>query len=208
MMARSARDEARRVSFDARAEEYRHARPAYPAAIYDLLADHCGLGPGARVLEIGPGTGQATRELLARGAEVVAVEPGVRLAAVLAADLAGDRLTIVNDRVETAPLTERAFDLVASATAFHWVQAPVALPRLARCLREGGWLAVWWTEFGDETRPTAFRTTLDELYVRYLPAQRRPRVRRPLNIDSWCDELSQGGHFTRPEVTRIGGTTT
>jgi hypothetical protein len=70
----------RRVSFDGRTDEYRLARPAYPVRVYQVLTDRCGLGPGARLLEIGPGTGQATRELLARGADVLAVEPGARLA--------------------------------------------------------------------------------------------------------------------------------
>src|SRR5262245_2144681 len=104
----NAREESRRLSFEERADDYRQARPPYPAEVYELLADRCGLGPGARVVEIGPGTGQATRELLARGAVLTAVEPGVRLAAHLGADLAADvaegRLTIVNDRAETAPL--------------------------------------------------------------------------------------------------------
>lgn len=71
-------DESRRMSFNARADEYRLARPPYPERLYEILAKRCGLGAGTRVLEIGPGTGQATRELLARGASVVAVEPGVR----------------------------------------------------------------------------------------------------------------------------------
>jgi SAM-dependent methyltransferase len=198
------------MSFDVRADDYRLARPPYPAELYQLLADRCGLAPGVRVLEIGAGTGQATRELLARGARVTAVEPGARLAAHLAADLATDlpelesnQLTIVNEMVETAPLADQGFDIVASATAFHWVRVAVALPRLARALVPGGWLAVWWTVFGDPTRPTPFRDAVEVLYNRNLPDKRYPSERGPLNIESWCDELSQGGHFTRPEVVQL-----
>ncbi len=193
------------MSFDQRAEEYQNARPPYPTRVYEILTDHCGLRPGSRVLEIGPGTGQATRDLLALGAEVVAVEPGARLAAVLAENLGTDRLSIINAPIETAAVPADSFELVASATAFHWVRTEVALPKLARCLRAGGWLAVWWTSFGDYDRPTPFRVALDALYARYLPKERRPPVRGPLNIDSWCAELSRGGHFTRPSVTRIDG---
>jgi SAM-dependent methyltransferase len=155
------------------------------------------------VLEIGPGTGQATVELLARGADVLAVEPGARLAAHLAHELGGQRLRVVVDVIENVRLVDSSIDLVVSATAFHWVHADVALPRLARALRPEGWLAVWWTEFGDVGRPTAFRHALDQLYLHYLPDERRPKARGPLNVESWQDELSQGGWFTRPVVEQI-----
>ena len=191
------------MSFEARADEYRLARPPYPERLYEILTQRCGLGAGTRVLEIGPGTGQATRELLARGASVVAVEPGVRLAAHLAADLNCDALQIVNDAIETAPLPDGYFDLVTSATAFHWVRPAVTLPRLARALRADGWLAVWWTDFGDRTRPTPFRSSLDRLYERNFPHEPRDPSRGPLNIESWRAELSQGGWFTWPEVEQI-----
>jgi SAM-dependent methyltransferase len=199
----SEREEARRVSFDARADEYRRARPPYPVALYDILVDRCGLGAGTKVLEIGPGTGQATAELLARGAVVTAVEPGQQLASLLVADHGCDRLAVHRGRIESMSLPEGEFDVVASATAFHWVDAPATLPRLARSLRPDGWLALWWTEFGDQTRPTPFRDGIAELYARAFRHD-LPRLRGgPLNVDSWCDEISQGGHFTRPEVTPL-----
>lgn len=191
------------MSFEARADEYRTARPPYPDRLYEILVQRCGLGPGTRVLEIGAGTGQATRDLLARGASVVAVEPGVRLAAHLAADLAGDTLEIINEAIEAAPLPDAGFDIAASATAFHWVRPDIGLPRLARALRPNGWLAVWWTAFGDPTRPTPFRSGIQRLYERNFPHEPREQPRGPLNIESWRDELSQGGWFTRPEVEQI-----
>jgi len=195
----------RRLSFDARADEYRLARPPYPDRVYQVLTERCGLGPGTRLLEVGPGTGQATRELLARGADVIAVEPGARLADHLVADLPGASLRVIREGIETAALFDSTFDLVVSATAFHWVRPDVTLPKLARALRPGGWLAVWWTDFGDRERPTEFRAGLDELYGRYLPNERRYAVpaRGPLNVESWCAELSQGGHFGWPEVEMI-----
>ena len=56
------------------------ARSGYPTAVFDTLSRRCGLGPGARVLEIGPGTGQATVPMLDRGAAVTAIEAGASLA--------------------------------------------------------------------------------------------------------------------------------
>src|SRR6185503_14256710 len=63
---------------------YDRARPEYPARVYEILTSRCGLKPGTATLEIGPGTGLATRRLLALGADpLIAVEPDERLAAFL-----------------------------------------------------------------------------------------------------------------------------
>src|SRR6187549_3838365 len=77
-----------RVTFDEDAERYDRARPGYPTAVFDDLLALAGLGPGARVLEIGCGTGQATVPLAERGCEVVAVELGAQMAAVARSNLA------------------------------------------------------------------------------------------------------------------------
>ena len=67
--------------FNEVAEEYDRHRPTYPDALIDRACEVGGLGPGATVLEIGCGTGQLTRSLLARGLRVTAIEPGGRLMA-------------------------------------------------------------------------------------------------------------------------------
>jgi hypothetical protein len=66
--------ERRRGTFDQAADLYDRARPGYPRALFDDLAELTGVGAGSRVLEIGPGTGQATLPLAERGCRVVAVE--------------------------------------------------------------------------------------------------------------------------------------
>ena len=185
----------RRRFFDRDPDAYRHARPPYPPRVFEILAAECGLGPGSRVLEIGAGTGQATGQLLARGAEVVAVEPGAGLARVLAERFAGQPLTAVVADFEHAEVPAGPYDLAVSATAFHWVDPAVALPKLASLLKPGATLAVWWTVFGDPERPTDFRRALDDLYARHLPHERRDGTPGPLRVGSWSDELRGGGWF-------------
>jgi len=92
------------MSFNRAASTYHRGRPPYPDAVFDLLAERCGLGPEARLLEIGAGNGLATGPLLAAGAHVVAVEPGKELAAILAAEHSGDRLEIAIADFESADL--------------------------------------------------------------------------------------------------------
>ena len=80
-------DQPLRAIFDGDSSLYDRARPDYPAELFADLTELTGLGPGSTVIEIGPGTGQATRSLVAIGAEVTAVELGSNLSDVLRAKL-------------------------------------------------------------------------------------------------------------------------
>lgn len=136
------------------------ARPGYPARVFDVLAQQCGLGSGSRVLEIGPGTGQATVPMLDLGAVVTAVEPGADLARLLSERCVGRALEVIVGPFETVDLPDAAFDVVAAATSFHWVDPAVGLDRCARCLRDDGWLTLWWTIWGDPDRSDPFHDAL------------------------------------------------
>lgn len=184
------------MSFNAAADTYRRGRPPYPDAVFDLLVSRCGLRPGTRVLEIGAGTGLATGRLLAAGAHVVAVEPGVDLAAILAATYAGDRLDVRISDFETADLPD-GFDLAVAATSLHWLDPVTAVERIARLVRPGGWLAAWWNGFGDTDRPTSFRDRLDEVYRDLLPTEPGYRSSRwhALDTDRWRQRFTAGGWF-------------
>ena len=57
---------------------------------------------------------------------------------------------------EKAVLSERSFDLGLSATAFHWLDEDLALAKVAKLLRPGGWWAMVWNVFGDQSRPDPF----------------------------------------------------
>jgi SAM-dependent methyltransferase len=135
--------------FDAVAEQYERARPSYPAGLFEDLERLAGLrGEAAvRVVEVGPGTGQATRGLLRRGWSVVAVEPGAGLAAVAMRVLAG----LGDLRIHVAPFEswrppDERFDLVFAATAWHWLDPAVAYRKAAASLYPGRCLALVSTE--------------------------------------------------------------
>ena len=120
-----------RLGFDAVPEIYDRIRPTYPSALYDDL--FALLPPEPRIVEVGPGTGQATADLLKRGALVTAVEIGYELASFLVRKLGTDnRLKIIRSSFEDAPLSVSAYDAVVSATAYHWVQPPARLEKPRR----------------------------------------------------------------------------
>ena len=149
--------------FDAVAGTYDAGRPAYPQRVFDILGTRCGLEATTRVLEIGAGSGQATRRLLEAGAAVVAVEPSEALAAEMRRQLASSRLEVVVSPFEDANLPKSSFDLAVSATAFHWVDVHRGLDIVHRTLRHGGWIALWWNVFGDPELPDPFHDATQSL---------------------------------------------
>jgi SAM-dependent methyltransferase len=159
----------RRSLFSTRAQAYEDGRPGYPQRLYELLTERCGLGPGCHVLEIGPGTGQATGALLDSGATVVGVELGSEMAALLRSKYVGRDLEVIVGPFEEVHLADTTFDLVAAATSFHWVPVDVGLQRCAASLRVGGFIALWWNFFGDPQRPDPFHEALQPLLRRYAP---------------------------------------
>jgi SAM-dependent methyltransferase len=161
-MPRIDRAEGRRL-FGADPAAYDLGRPGHSPLVYEVLVERCGLGPGTSVIEIGPGTGQATRRLLELGADpVVVVEPNPSLAQYLE-QLYGDRLELVRASLEEADLGPNRFDLAAAASSFHWVDERVGVARLITVLRPGGWCAIWWTLFGDDGPPDPFITATSPL---------------------------------------------
>lgn len=143
---------------------YDAARPAYPHWVFDFLCERCGLAPNTVTFEIGAGTGTATRRLLELGANpLLALEPDARLAAFLRKTIPDKALTVVVAPFEETVLQEASFDLGFSATAFHWLAEDLALKKVARLLRPGGWWAMVWNEFGDSHRPDPFHEATKSL---------------------------------------------
>jgi SAM-dependent methyltransferase len=126
------------------ADRYDRARPGYPETLLDLLAVRTGLGEGTAVLDLAAGTGKLTRQLVARGADVVAVEPSPGMRDRLTAALPGVR--VEDGTAEDLPLADGAVDLVTVGQAFHWFDTRPALAEIHRVLRPGGWLALLWNE--------------------------------------------------------------
>ena len=152
-----------RSVFGRDAAAYDRARPGHPDEVYEILGERCGLGSGTRTLEIGPGTGQVTRRLLELGVSpLVVVEPDPELAAYLAS-ATGGAPEICGAPLEEVDLPQDAFDLAVPASSFHWIDAERGLAAVIRALRPDGWWAMWWTHYGDPTRPDPFRDAIDPL---------------------------------------------
>ena len=144
-MARLPGSTARRYGkvFDEVAAEYDRRRPTYPDELVDQACRVAGIGSGDQVLEVGCGSGQLTRALLARGLRVTALEPGKSLIALARQNLAGGgEVEFVNAQFEDALLPREQFQAVFSASAFHWVDPKVSWQKAADVLVRGGTLAL------------------------------------------------------------------
>lgn len=143
-------------SFDGDAEGYHAVRPGYPAEMYEELRTICGLDTRSRLLEIGAGSGIATIELAKFGAQVVAIEPGERLAAI--AKQGTKRLSNVEVFVGTYETYRdpRPFDAVVVFTAFHWLDEQTKFQSVADHLtNDGSLVLVWNSYFQSDTPVTA-----------------------------------------------------
>lgn len=156
-----------RSTFHRDAELYDRARPGYPPALLDDLDR---LLPGKRLLEIGSGTGQATRVLAERGYAVTCVELGASMA-----EVARDRLApfpsveIVVADFDTWAGTPGSFDGVLAFTSFHWLDPATRFPRIAALLRPSGVLGVVGTHHVLPPGGDDFFVDVQEDYVAVVP---------------------------------------
>ncbi|MFF4575709.1 class I SAM-dependent methyltransferase [Streptomyces sp. NPDC001410] len=130
-------------SFNAAAAQYAANRPSYPPALFDTVEELAGRPlSGARVVDVGAGTGIATALLDARGADVLAVEPGAGMAAEFRRAL--PHIPIVRGNGNALPVADARADFLTYAQAWHWTDTAHSVPEALRVLRPGGALALWW----------------------------------------------------------------
>ena len=166
--------------FDRAAEAYDARRSGYPREIVGAAVELARLTPGARVVEVGSGTGKLTEELVACGLRVDAVEPGSNMIDVARRRVNDSELVRFHlGRFEDVSLPMGLFDAVFSGSAFHWVDPSVGWAKAAALLRPGGTLALLQPiGMRDEADGTAVEE-LHEAFARLAPeiAAERPALR-------------------------------
>ena len=155
-------------TFDKAATLYDKMRPGYSDELYRAIFDYAKVGPESNALEVGPGTGQATLPMLKTGCALTAVEYGENLASRLKEKFSGyPGFTVITDKFEDAPLEKDNYDLVYSATAFHWIPEKEGYEKVYSILKRGGVFA----RFANRPRPgkddPALQAEIEDLYDRY-----------------------------------------
>jgi SAM-dependent methyltransferase len=189
-------------SFDTVAGQYDEFRPEYPQELIDCIITLSRLSEDGRILEVGCGTGKATRLFARRGYAVHCIEPGGNLAALAARNLQDyPRVSFEIARFEEWPERPEAFDLVISAQAFHWVPREVGYAKASRSLKPGGSLALFWNMHpGFHGQLDA---DLDEIYRKITPELNGPENTIEETIQERTAEITQSGCFGPVTVRRF-----
>ena len=95
------------------------------------------IAPGERVLELGCGTGEFTRRVVAAGARLVALDLSAELLAI-ARSKGGVGAHFVRGNAEALPFPDGAFDVVYGCSVLHHLDVESALGEVRRVLRPGG----------------------------------------------------------------------
>lgn len=188
------KDRVRAGSFGEDAEQYDRARPSYPAALIDdLLA-----GQPRMVLDIGCGTGIASRLLVDRGCQLVGVEPDPRMVALARTH----GLVVEEASFEQWKAGGRWFDLLVSAQAWHWVDPDVGSAKAATVLRPGARIGLFWN-VGHP--PRELKTQLEKVYARLAPGFGRHSVllgNADDRFDVTANSLRATGAFVNVEMKK------
>jgi SAM-dependent methyltransferase len=192
-----------RATFDQDAEAYDRSRPVAPDDVFDEVMQRASLSAGSTVVEIGPGTGQATRHLAARGLQVVAVELGPHLAERARANLAAfPNVSVVTASFESWDPGTACFDTVFACNSFHWIDRDIRFVKAATVLRPGGHLVVLATPWVvPETADRFWWEVQDDwaaVGARFHPSTMHPDLIR----DDLAPAVRASGVFDEPTTTR------
>lgn len=183
-----------RLAFGSVAEQYERARPSYPAGAVEELLAYAALAPGEPLVEVGAGTGKATRLLAERGLRVLALEPDPAMAAICRRVADPAKVEVVETDFE-GWRPDRRVGLVLCAQAWHWLDPVLRWRRAAEALRPGGAVAVLWTFPLWELIP--LRTELDAAYAEAVPEMvadfpLHPGSRAERVAGNWREEVGEG----------------
>ncbi|TPV95066.1 MAG: class I SAM-dependent methyltransferase [Myxococcales bacterium FL481] len=137
--------------FTQQAAAYARARPSYPREFVGRLLDAARVPAGKAIVEIGAGTGRLTRELVALGCRVIAVEPNAAMRD--RAEPQDERVRWVDGTFERTDLPPDSAPWIVAAQAFHWADPPVALAELRRIAAPGARLTVMWNDRDNAASP-------------------------------------------------------
>lgn len=155
-------------TFDTVVTAYDKMRPGYADEVYRKIFDYIPVGNGSRVIEVGIGSGQASPPVLRTGCSFTAVEPGENLSRLCMEKFKFcPNFSVINEKFEDADLDEGSYDLIFSATAFHWVPEDTGYRKVFSLLKTGGAFARFANHPYRDKGRTALSDEFDRLYEDY-----------------------------------------
>lgn len=158
-----------RKIFDTIPEQFDRWRPRYCEEAFTDIIKYAEIDKDKHVLEIGPGTGQATEPILKTGCSYLAIELGEHLAK-FTKDKFGsyNNFNIVNDDFITHDFGQQKFDLVYSAATIQWIPEEIGFPKVYDLLKSGGIFAMMMTRTDYKTPNEDLYAKIQEVYDKYF----------------------------------------
>ncbi|MBQ8555420.1 MAG: methyltransferase domain-containing protein [Clostridia bacterium] len=158
-----------RKIFDTIPEQFDCYRPRYSEALFADLIACAHIGKDTSVLELGPGTGQATEPILRTGCDYHAIELGENLAGVMRRKYGHlPNFSIVVDDFITHDFQGQQFDLIYSAATIQWIPEGIAFPKVFDLLKPGGTLAMMLTRGDYKTPNEALFNEIQKVYAAHF----------------------------------------
>ncbi|HLY35553.1 MAG TPA: class I SAM-dependent methyltransferase [Candidatus Limnocylindria bacterium] len=193
-------------AFETYADEYDRYRPGYPDRLFEMIVGQLALPLPPLVVDLGAGTGRASLAMAALGWRVTAVEPGRAMLDILRAQAANEGLLVstVQATAESTGLDPGSADLATAAQAFHWFDKEAALAEMARIVRPGGGVALFWN-VRDEAR-SPFVAEYHRLLARRFgeaDTGRYLQAGRASGREATRAALERTGGFEAPELLEV-----
>ncbi|BBF43977.1 methyltransferase [Lachnospiraceae bacterium KM106-2] len=167
-----------RKTFDQIPIEFDKYRPRYCEELFNKIISVIDLNVTKKILEIGPGTGQATEPFLKTGCEYTAIELGENFTAFMKDKFyAYPNFNIINDDFETFSFEPNTYDLVFSAATIQWIPEDIAYSKAFQMLKPGGYLAMFMTCSDERTENEELYNKIEDVYQKYFHVKQQYRCK-------------------------------
>ncbi|OQP44855.1 hypothetical protein A4H97_10880 [Niastella yeongjuensis] len=192
MLSNNYSDNSLRHTFNEVALLYNEIRPRYPDELFSTLIEVSTVNKNSTLLEIGPGTGQATKALAQKGFNITAIELGASLAEVMRQELYDYKnIQIITGAFEETALSPESFDLVFAATSFHWIEPAIKFSKSHTILKNKGHLAIIHTNHISDEKGDAFFNASQPIYDRYDFTGKHQKPKLPKNEELKASDLDK-----------------
>lgn len=183
-----------RLTFNEDEANYDKWRPSYVPELFDEIIKYSDLDQSKRALEIGIGTGLATLPILQTNCKLTAIELGDRLAEYSKRKFAAyNNFEVINTAFEDFHADNNSFDLIYSATAFHWIPEEVGYAKVFKLLKSGGVLALFWNHPSVYHTNYSLHLEIQKIYKKLKPFDKEPVEFESSNCKKIIDVINKYG---------------
>lgn len=161
----------KRFTFNEDVKNYDKWRPTYCKELFNDIIQYSELNQNKKAIEVGIGTGQATVPFLMTGCDVTAIELGENLAEFSKEKFKEYKnFSVYNTSFEDFECDDNSFDILYSATAFHWILEEIGYPKALKLLKNDGTLALFWNKPSVNGENNLLHQKIQSIYQKYIPS--------------------------------------